>query len=98
MRLCLAAGRLDFRNVLQELTADDMAWWQAYARLEPFGPLRDDLRAGTLASLIANQHRKEPLQPHDFFPTLPDPRPKMTGGQLAQALNRLVKRGGARRG
>ena len=43
----------------------------AYARLEPFGEDRADLRAGIIASTVANAHRdpkKSPFKPQDFMP------------------------------
>lgn len=49
--------------------------WVAYARIEPFGDQRADLRAGVLASLTANANRGKrgkSYQPGDFFPELKD--------------------------
>lgn len=44
----------------------------AYYKLEPFGPLREDLRAGTVAAIIANANRdpkkSSPYSADDFFP------------------------------
>lgn len=43
----------------------------AYARLEPFGEERADLRAGIIASTVANVHRsrkQRPMKPSDFMP------------------------------
>lgn len=60
-------------------SAEFMAW-VAYAELEPFGPLREDLRAGHIAALIANIARsmgKRPstAKPSDWFPELAEPEP-----------------------
>lgn len=44
--------------------------------MEPWGSIRDDLRAGVMASAIANWAGKslkegaDPVQPRDFFATL----------------------------
>jgi hypothetical protein len=38
----------------------------AFARLEPFGSHVDDLRAGVIASTIANVHRNEKVRPEPF--------------------------------
>lgn len=50
--------------------------WMAYAQLEPFGEGRADLRAGIVASVIANRWRGEDereYKPEDFvaMPELP---------------------------
>lgn len=54
-----------------------MSWeqfseWQEYYTLEPFGEERDDLRAGTIASVIANVNRDPrrgvAFKPSDFMP------------------------------
>ena len=36
MRLCLAAGRLDVRNVEEEMTDEDFVDWQVFYKLEPW--------------------------------------------------------------
>ena len=59
--------------------------WVAYAQIEPFGQVRADLRAGLVASVIAEvyrdpKHRPEPFTPADFMPafdTEPDPGPDL---------------------
>lgn len=45
--------------------------WIAYDRVEPFGPWRDDIRAGVVASTIANVNRSKKTDaytPNDFIP------------------------------
>lgn len=47
----------------------------AYAKLEPFGPLSDDFRAGQIAAIVANVNRDskrspEPFLARDFFQSL----------------------------
>lgn len=54
--------------------------WQEYAALEPFGPLREDRRAGIIVATLANvnrdpKRRAEAWEPEDFFPELAQPRP-----------------------
>lgn len=49
-----------------------------YADHEPFGPPREDQRAGTVAAVIANvnrdtKRRPEPFGIDDFFPPLREP-------------------------
>lgn len=44
--------------------------WMVYYGLEPFGELRGDLRAGVIASTIANVHRdkkSKSFKPSDFL-------------------------------
>lgn len=57
------------------ISSAEFAEWVAFAQLEPFGPSREDARAGVIASLIANANRdadkrSAPFEPSDFFPTL----------------------------
>ena len=49
-----------------------MTEWQAFYDLEPFGEMRGDLRAGIVASTVANVmgDPKKPLSPSDFMPLL----------------------------
>ena len=37
MRLALQLGRADFRELAHEITLEDLAYWQAYWSIEPFG-------------------------------------------------------------
>lgn len=48
---------------------------QAFANLEPFGPLQEDFRAGQICAVLANVNRdpkarREPFSPRDFMPAL----------------------------
>lgn len=72
-----------------------MTEWQAYARVEPFGPERADLQAGIIAAVIANVHRDhkrrpQPYRPEDFMPDFGRERPEQTWQQqlgIVQMLN-----------
>jgi len=49
----------------------ELSEWMAFAHLEPFGEARADLRAGIIASTIANVHRgkrSKAFKPEDFVP------------------------------
>lgn len=66
------AGRLHVDEVLAELSGDEIAEWQAYYALEPWGD--DWKRTALLAMLMAETHRnqdqrKEPFTIEDFMPT-----------------------------
>ena len=53
------------------MNSRELTEWMAYAKLEPFGDLRADLRAGIVASTVANAQRgrkRRPLKPEDFMP------------------------------
>lgn len=67
-----------------------MQEWMAFYSLEPFGSRRDDLRFGTLASIIHAMQRgkgSHPRGPEDFFP-IPSAqeRKAMTATRLKSAL------------
>lgn len=53
------------------MSAAEMRMWMAYHRIEPIGMYRGDLRAGLVASTIANANRgknTKPFNPLDFMP------------------------------
>lgn len=56
----------------RDIDSREFTEWQAYWQLEPWGEGRADLRAGIIASTLANIHRtgNAPLfTPQDFMPT-----------------------------
>jgi hypothetical protein len=61
-------------RMLAEISSAELTEWQAYYDLEPFGDMRGDLRAGIVASTIANVmgDPKKPMSPSDFMPLLKD--------------------------
>jgi hypothetical protein len=56
------------------MSIDELTEWQAFYVIEPFGPLREDLRAGRVTAMIANtiprKRGSEPFSAEDFFPEL----------------------------
>ena len=61
--------------MLAEMSVDDFIGWLAYWNLEPFGPMREDDRAGEIAAVIANVHRDDRKRPFpfnrtEFFPRI----------------------------
>ncbi len=59
---------------MSSTTSRELAEWQAFARLEPFGPRREDVRAGTIAATVYNMNRGKDapsLDAADFL--CPDP-------------------------
>lgn len=68
---------MSVREAQARIDAPEFAEWMAFERLEPFGPQRDDERAGTIAATLANINRdsakkSDPFMPTDFFPRLED--------------------------
>lgn len=63
--------------MLEQMTVEQLNHWRIFYSMEPFGEMREDLRIGTLTSLIANTNRDpkkraRPFKPDDFFPSLAD--------------------------
>jgi hypothetical protein len=59
------------RQLLSNLDSRELTEWMAYDLIEPFGPWREDLRAGIISSTIANALRSKggrTYQPADFLP------------------------------
>ena len=79
-------------ELLSSMSAREFADWIAFARVEPFGEDRADLRAGIVASVIANANRDrkkraKPYEPVDFMPqfekpTVEDKVRKVLGGMV----------------
>lgn len=82
------------------MSAAEFTYWMAFERLEPFGALVDDYRAGAIASTVFNANRgpkSKYLVPSDFMPALsaalhgePEPekpQPKLTPQQEAAFLD-----------
>lgn len=60
-------------ELLSRISSRELSEWIAYAQLEPFGEARADLRAGIVASTMANtardpKKRKKPFEPEEFMP------------------------------
>jgi hypothetical protein len=64
------------RQLLAEIDSEELTEWIAFERLEPFGSLMDDFRAGQICATVANYAGKvrneeaAAAQPGDFMPTL----------------------------
>lgn len=58
-------------QLLRELDSAELTEWMAYEQMEPFGETRADLRAGIVASTVANHgmaELKRPARPSDYMP------------------------------
>ena len=78
------------RELLQRIDSRELAEWQAYYRIEPFGEERADLRNAMLMCEVIRPYLKPGYRvtPADFMP-FADAPPPMTGDQLlakAQAI------------
>ena len=59
--------------MLASMSSRQLREWIEFSKLEPFGELHADLRAGIIAATIANSQRAKtqaPLGPQDFMPWL----------------------------
>ena len=68
------------------------AEWQAYYQVEPWGEERADLRAGIVASTIANVNRgkgQKPFKPSDFMPDF-EPKKPQTAEQMAAFMTKFT--------
>jgi len=80
------------------MSSAEFSGWLRYAELEPFGPRREDERAGVVASLIANIARVlsstgahgDPVRPADFFPELAEPTPKPEPADLLTQIRTWI--------
>lgn len=81
------------------ISSAEFAEWIAFNNLEPFGEERADLRAGIIASTVANvgsQGRKQ-FKPQDFMPTYgPQRKPRQSVEDMKAVLRAASKAGAAR--
>jgi hypothetical protein len=78
------------RQLLASLDSAELTEWQAFDRMEPIGEFRADLRAGIVASTVANyggRDIREARKPSDFMPFLerPEEKPLLLPDADAQA-------------
>jgi len=70
--LALALGKT-VRQLLAQISSDELTEWRAYSMLEPFGEQLADQRHGIALAALANLHRdpqrqRQPYRPEDFIP------------------------------
>lgn len=73
------------RELLERTDSRELAEWQAFYALEPWGNEVEWLRFGTVASIIANVNRgrnRRPFRPTDFVPK-PPKEPQTVEEQLS---------------
>lgn len=61
---------------MNEVDAEEFAWWIAYYEIQPWGNDREDLRAGMIGAVMANAwrgKRGKRIGPEDLFPNLKPP-------------------------
>lgn len=73
------------RQLLESIDSAELTEWMAYDQIEPFGPQREDLRAGLICSTVANHSFSPPRKPH-----------RASDYMLFADLKRESSRGGAR--
>lgn len=80
------------RELLARVTSAELTEWRAYYRLDPWTEDRADLRAGTVASVVANCHTRDAtFKPSDFIPDYgAPPEPEQTEEQMMAAAMRLT--------
>lgn len=99
MKLAMALHRTR-RELLASIDSHELALWQAYDTIEPFGPWRDDLRAGTIASAALAPHMKKGKKrpsPTDFIPKFTaEPRKRRSPKEIERKLLRITAMAGGK--
>jgi len=72
-RLALALG-MTVEELGERMSSKELSEWIAFNAISPIGDDRADLRAGIVASVVANCHRTkgQPFKPIDFMPFASD--------------------------
>lgn len=76
------------------VTPDQLAEWEAFHAVEPFGPLRDEQRFARLAATVANAapfRSGRPWQPSDFSATLAADKPPATRAEVAHKADMFFR-------
>ena len=63
------------------MSSAEFGEWKAYYSIEPFGDRIDDIRMGTVASVVANVNRSKdtpPYKPLDFVPWVQEPQAEVS--------------------
>jgi len=74
------------------INAREFAEWMAYDSLDPIGSTRSDLRAGIIASTIANVNRGkngQSFKPDDFMPQFD--KPKQSAQSIASTMMQFAR-------
>lgn len=74
--------------MLRSMSSMELTEWMAFARIEPFGALVDDYRAGLYPSMKANSamEGKPKIGPLDLFPWNAEPEPAEKPDPSAQII------------
>lgn len=76
------------------MPASEFTEWMAFFEIEPFGPMRDNLHSGQIASLIYNTNRRKnapPKTPGDFIYKDLDSRREEETAEFLAGLRALAK-------
>lgn len=80
--------------MLARIDSRELTEWFAYAQVEPFGEARADLRAGIVASTVANtardtKKRQEPFKPSEFMPSFEKESPEPDSSRMLHMVEML---------
>ena len=70
--MTLALGGMTVAEMLVRISSREIMEWMAFSRLEPFGEIQQEYRAGLIASVVANTARdekkhKDPFKADEFM-------------------------------
>ena len=95
LSLCLALGVPSPRELFSRLTSSEVTQWLAFYSLDPWDGVRGDLRAGIVASTIANANRgkdQKAFVPDDFMPDFDrEPTPKNSTVEQQRAVVNAIR-------
>jgi hypothetical protein len=80
---------MSVREAQERIDSAEFGEWIAYMSIEPFGDRIADLRAGTIASVVANTNRAKDTPaytPLDFTPWAKDPEPEKPAAPSAEEM------------
>ena len=78
--------------MLASMSSRELSEWMAFYTIDPFDERRGDLRAGLVASTIANVHRgknQPPFKPLDFMPYAEEERAAHSKQEFLNTMRQL---------
>ena len=84
-KVALALGKT-VREIEDTMPASELTEWALFYQMHPFGEFRADLRAGIVASVIAQTAGNKTAKPSDFMPLVAKEDAATRHGPSAAAL------------
>ena len=80
---------MTYRELISRMDSSELAMWEAFYRLEPWGSDKDDLAVAVSTSIIASPWYKKPIDPFSILKVL-NPDLNVTDMQTVDDIKTLL--------